>query len=158
MQVARLLEPRPQRSFDAKLRQTVRALELEWALSKDEILGLYLTLAPYGGNLEGVRARLARLFRQGAARVSRWARRRCSWPCRSRRNTAGRTAFPKRPSARATACSTAWRHPVDGHGLFSAAEIAHAKKEKVPTSRKPMPLIAPHAADQAVMRSPKERR
>ena len=56
MQVARLLEPRQQRSLDAKIRQTVRALELEWALSKDEILGLYLTLAPYGGNLEGIRA------------------------------------------------------------------------------------------------------
>ena len=34
----------------------MRALQLEWALSKDEILSLYLTLAPYGGNLEGVRA------------------------------------------------------------------------------------------------------
>ncbi|MGH7123032.1 MAG: transglycosylase domain-containing protein, partial [Stellaceae bacterium] len=56
MQVARLLEPRRKRSFDAKLRQAVRALELEWALSKDDILGLYLTLAPYGSNLEGVRA------------------------------------------------------------------------------------------------------
>ena len=34
----------------------MRALQLEWALSKDEILSLYLTLAPYGGNLEGIRA------------------------------------------------------------------------------------------------------
>src|SRR4029079_2467501 len=56
MQVARLLEPRQERSLDAKLRQAVRALQLEWALSKDKILGLYLTIAPYGGNLEGVRA------------------------------------------------------------------------------------------------------
>ena len=40
----------------AKLRQITRAFELEHALSKDEILSLYLTLAPYGGNLEGVRA------------------------------------------------------------------------------------------------------
>src|SRR6185312_3363286 len=56
MQVARLLEPRAHRSFGAKLRQIVRALELEHALSKNEILALYLTLAPYGGNLEGARA------------------------------------------------------------------------------------------------------
>ncbi len=56
MQVARLLEPRQQRSLLAKLRQSTRALELEGALSKDEILSLYLTLAPYGGNLEGIRA------------------------------------------------------------------------------------------------------
>ncbi|MGV1013443.1 MAG: transglycosylase domain-containing protein, partial [Methyloceanibacter sp.] len=56
MQVARLLEPRQERSLRAKVRQAVRALQLEWALSKDEILKLYFTLAPYGGNLEGVRA------------------------------------------------------------------------------------------------------
>src|SRR5262249_20684506 len=56
MQVARLLEPRAARSHKAKLRQMVRAIEIERALSKDEILALYLSLAPYGGNLEGVRA------------------------------------------------------------------------------------------------------
>ena len=56
MQVARLLEPRSERSFIAKLRQIVRAIQLERALSKDEILALYFSLAPYGGNLEGIRA------------------------------------------------------------------------------------------------------
>ena len=56
MQVARLLEPRQHRSFGAKLRQLARALQLEIALGKDDILALYLTLAPYGGNLEGIRA------------------------------------------------------------------------------------------------------
>ena len=56
MQVARLLEPRERRSLGAKMRQIVRALELERALGKDGILALYLALAPYGGNLEGVRA------------------------------------------------------------------------------------------------------
>jgi hypothetical protein len=35
--------------------QTI-AIEIERTLSKDEVLGLYLTLAPYGGNLEGIRA------------------------------------------------------------------------------------------------------
>ena len=56
MQLARLLEPREDRSVAAKLRQMARALQLEWRYSKDEILAWYLTLAPYGGNLEGVRA------------------------------------------------------------------------------------------------------
>ena len=56
MQVARLLEPRAERSFAAKLRQIVRAIEIERSLSKEQILSLYLTLAPYGGNLEGVRS------------------------------------------------------------------------------------------------------
>ncbi len=55
MQTARLLEPRP-RNIGSKLIEMVRAMQLEARLSKWEILALYLTLAPYGGNLEGVRA------------------------------------------------------------------------------------------------------
>ena len=66
MQLARLMEPRRERSVYAKLRQVVRAIELERQLSKDQILDLYLALAPFGGNLEGIRVRLDRLFRQGA--------------------------------------------------------------------------------------------
>ncbi len=56
MQAARLLEPGPTRSAAAKLRQMLRALQLELRLSKREILNIYLTLAPFGGNIEGVRA------------------------------------------------------------------------------------------------------
>jgi len=56
MQLARLMEPRRERSLSAKLRQIVRAVEIERQLSKDQILDLYLALAPFGGNLEGVRA------------------------------------------------------------------------------------------------------
>jgi penicillin-binding protein 1C len=55
MQTARLLEPRP-RTLGSKLIEMLRAVQLERRLSKREILELYLTLAPYGGNLEGVRA------------------------------------------------------------------------------------------------------
>lgn len=55
MQTARLLEPRPRNIF-SKLIESFRAWQLERRLTKDEILELYLTLAPYGGNLEGVRA------------------------------------------------------------------------------------------------------
>ena len=55
MQVARLMEPR-ERTLPAKLLQAARALQLDWHQDKDEILELYLTLAPYGGNLEGIRA------------------------------------------------------------------------------------------------------
>ena len=55
MQVARLLTPRP-RTLRAKLIETLRAMQLEARYSKAEILGMWLTLAPYGGNIEGVRA------------------------------------------------------------------------------------------------------
>ncbi|MEO1474151.1 MAG: transglycosylase domain-containing protein, partial [Pseudomonadota bacterium] len=55
MQTARLIEPRP-RTVGSKLIEMVRAHQLEARLTKREILELYLTLAPYGGNLEGIRA------------------------------------------------------------------------------------------------------
>jgi penicillin-binding protein 1C len=145
MQVGRLLEPREHRSFDAKIRQTIRALQLEWALSKDQILALYLTLAPYGGNLEGVRAASFAYFGKEPRRLTLG-------------EAALLVALPQSPEYRRPdrfpeAARRARDRVLDriaGHGLFSAAEIAYAKQQPVPTERQPMPLIAPHAADQAV--------
>ncbi|MEO0608222.1 MAG: penicillin-binding protein 1C, partial [Pseudomonadota bacterium] len=70
MQTARLLEPRPNRTVTAKLAEMWRAHQLEWRLSKREILELYLTLAPYGGNLEGLRAASWRYFGREPDRLS----------------------------------------------------------------------------------------
>jgi len=55
MQTARLLEPRP-RNIGSKIIEMLRALQIERRLSKNEILTLYLTMAPYGSNIEGIRA------------------------------------------------------------------------------------------------------
>ncbi|MDR0735765.1 MAG: penicillin-binding protein 1C [Zoogloeaceae bacterium] len=55
MQVARILEPMP-RNASGKIRQILRALQLEWRYSKEEILTLYINYAPMGGVLEGVEA------------------------------------------------------------------------------------------------------
>ncbi len=55
MQVARLLDPHP-RTLPGKLRQLWRTLQLEWHLSKREILEIYLNRAPFGGTLQGVAA------------------------------------------------------------------------------------------------------
>ncbi|GHU44968.1 penicillin-binding protein 1C [Betaproteobacteria bacterium] len=59
MQVARILEPPAQpgaRSMRSKVKQILRALQLEWRYSKTEILTLYINYAPMGGVLEGVEA------------------------------------------------------------------------------------------------------
>ena len=56
MQVARLLEEGPTGQVGGKLRQMRVAMALERRLTKDQILQLYMHLAPFGGNLEGVRA------------------------------------------------------------------------------------------------------
>jgi penicillin-binding protein 1C len=151
MQVARLLEPRQKRSLYAKLHQAVRAIQLERALSKDEILSLYLTLAPYGGNLEGIRAASLAYFGKEPRRLTLG-------------ETALLVALPQSPELRRpdrypAAAKLARDRVLDriaGRGLYSAAEIDHAEQEPVPTARKPMPLIAPHSADEAVLGAPKE--
>ena len=66
MQAARLLEPRP-RTLRSKLIEAARALQLEWHYGKQGVLGIWLTLAPFGGNLEGVQAGARAWFGTSAA-------------------------------------------------------------------------------------------
>ena len=144
MQLARLLEPRRARSVHAKLRQLVRALEIERQLTKDQILDLYLTMAPYGGNLEGIRAASIAYFGKEPKRLSL-------------AEAALLVALPQSPETRRLD-----RHPgaaraardrvldrmVEEHQV-SAEDAAQAKAVPVPRLRKPMPILAPHSADQA---------
>jgi penicillin-binding protein 1C len=149
MQVARLLEPRAERSLLAKLRQTVRAIEIERALSKNEVLALYLTLAPYGGNLEGIRAASLSYFGKEPRRLTLG-------------EAALLVALPQSPEARrpdrSVAAAKAARDRVLDRvaGLFPVAEINRAKLEPIPEGRKSMPMLAPHVADAAVAERPGE--
>ncbi len=70
MQVARILDPQP-RSIAGKLRQILRAVQLEAHLSKRAILTLYLDHAPFGGTLEGVEAASWAYLGKPAAKLSR---------------------------------------------------------------------------------------
>src|SRR5579863_4231675 len=69
MQAVRLLERRP-RTLPAKLIEMAEALGLERRLGKNDILALYLTLAPFGGNLEGVRAASLAYFAKEPSHLS----------------------------------------------------------------------------------------
>lgn len=69
MQVARIIDPQP-RSVGGKLRQILRALQLEAHLSKRQILTLYLNHAPFGGTIEGVQAASWAYLGKPAARLS----------------------------------------------------------------------------------------
>jgi penicillin-binding protein 1C len=145
MQVARLLEPRTSRNLAAKLRQIVRAIEIERALSKEDILSLYLDLAPYGGNIEGIRAASLTYFGKEPRRLSLG-------------EAALLVALPQSPEARrpdrSVAAARAARDRVLDRfaesGGAPADEVALAKAELVPGGRRPMPTLAAHAADHAV--------
>jgi penicillin-binding protein 1C len=152
MQAARLLEPRERRSLGAKLRQIVRAIELERVLDKHQILGLYLTLAPYGGNLEGVRAAALAYFGKESRKLSL-------------AEAALLVALPQSPELRRPdrfpdAARAARNRVLDRAaiaGLIPRDEIARAQSQPVPRERKPLPLLAPHAADQVVLLEPDRR-
>ena len=142
MQVARLIEPRGQRSILAKIRQMIRALELEQRYSKDEILALYLALAPFGGNLEGVRAASYAYFGKEPKRLSLG-------------EAALLVALPqspefRRPDRHDDAARKARDRVLDRAQqltLFSDAEIENARAEPVPVERRYFPARAPQLAE-----------
>jgi penicillin-binding protein 1C len=153
MQVARLLEPREERSVAAKLRQVVRAVQLERKLSKAEILTLYLSLAPYGGNLEGARAAALSYFGREPKRLS-FA------------EAALLVALPQAPETRrpdrfAEVARRARDRVLDraaARGVITGAEADAAKSERVPSARHPFPMLAAHAAEAAVAAEPTRKR
>jgi penicillin-binding protein 1C len=145
MQLARLMEPRRQRSISAKFRQMVRAIEIERQMSKDQILDLYLAMAPFGGNLEGIRAASIAYFGKEPKRLSL-------------SEAALLVALPQSPENRRldrypNAARAARDRVLDRmveEGVVSDDDAASAKAAPVAKLRKPMPILAPHAADQAM--------
>lgn len=141
MQTARLLEPRP-RDLGSKIIEAFRAIQLERRLSKDEILALYLTHTPYGGNLQGVRA--------------------ASWAWFGREpdtltpdQIALLIALPQSPEVRrpdlrpayAEASRAAILTRLADAGWISAARADDAATEALPRQRNAFPADAWHAAE-----------
>ena len=153
MQVARLLEDGATRNLWSKVRQMVDADRLEHQLSKNQILTLYLTLAPYGGNIEGIRAASLAYFGKEPTRLT---------PAEA----ALLVALPQSPEARRPdlhpAAARAARDMVldrmVGAGVLAADEAAAAKREPIPTVRRDFPMLAPQLAQAAATALPKSRR
>ncbi|MEE2565702.1 penicillin-binding protein 1C [Hyphobacterium sp. Y6023] len=146
MQTARLLEPRP-RNLGSKIIEAWRALQLEARLSKDEILELYLTLAPYGGNIEGVRAASWAWFGREPDRLTP-------------DQIALLVALPqspevRRPDLRPDHAHLSRRRVLDrmaSAGLIAPDRAVEAADAPIP-ERSAFPALAWHAADEAVRRA-----
>ncbi|MBN9524849.1 MAG: penicillin-binding protein 1C [Alphaproteobacteria bacterium] len=140
MQVARLLEPRP-RTLRAKLAEMLRALQLERRHTKDEILGMYLTLAPFGGNLAGVRAASLAYFGREPRELG---------PAQA----ALLVALPQSPTRRRPdrqpeiARDAAHRvlDRVAAAGVIDERRRREAREAGLPGSRQPLPMASPHLA------------
>jgi len=141
MQAARLLGPRRPRGLITKAFQMVRAVQLEERYSKDEILSIYLTLAPFGGNLEGVRAASLAYFNKEPEALDL-------------SESAVLVALPQSPARlrpdRHGLAAIAGRKKVlnrmVAEGVVTQGDVDVAEHEGVPSIRLAMPMIAPHLA------------
>jgi penicillin-binding protein 1C len=140
MQAVRLLERRP-RNLSSKLVEAALALSLERQLPKDDILSLYLTLAPFGGNLEGVRAASLAYFGKEPNHLS---------PAEA----ALLVALPRAPEHlrpdRHPAAAGLARDTVllrmRERGVISESTLAEARAEPIPQHRLALPFHAAHLA------------
>ena len=140
MQTARLLEPRP-RTFGSKAIEMIRALQIERRLSKDEILELYLTLAPYGGNIEGVRAASLIYFDKEPGRLND-------------AEQALLISLPQAPEARRPDLKPANARDARADileklkfaGAITANQVTEAQEARVPDHRREFSRLAYHAA------------
>ncbi len=138
MQVARLLEDGPTGDWAGKARQVRLALALERRLTKAQILNLYLKLAPYGANVEGVRAASLVWFGREPARLT---------PAQA----ALLVALPQSPETRRPdrfpAAARAARDRVLARaaqtGVLTPATAQAAMAEPVPRIRRSFPALAP---------------
>ncbi|MDP4034480.1 MAG: penicillin-binding protein 1C [Pseudorhodobacter sp.] len=153
MQVARLLEEGSTGQMAGKLRQIRVALALERRLSKSQIIQIYLHLAPYGGNLEGLRAAALAYFGKEPLRLT---------PAEA----ALLVALPQAPESRRPdrfpAVAKAARARVLARaakdGVLDADQAWAALSEPVPVLRRPFAQLAPHLADRVRSTSPATRR
>lgn len=142
MQVARLLEPRPERRIADKLAEMIRAIQLEQRLSKGEILDLYLALAPYGGNIEGTRAASLAYFGKEPRRLSTAeAALLVALP------QAPESRRPDRHPARAEAARNRVIARLAKDGVVNAGQAEAAFLEEAPHGRRAFPMLAAHAAE-----------
>ena len=149
MQLARLLEGPGERSLATKLVQCWRALQIEHRLGKREILELYLTLAPYGGNLEGTTAAALAYLGKPPARLT---------PAES----ALLVALPqlperRRPDRHRDAALQARDRVLDrmvAAHVLDEAEAGQARRDRLTAVRRNLPTHAAHLAQEAARLAP----
>ncbi len=142
LQIARMMEPK-ERTFRNKIIEALRALQLEWRFSKDEILELYLNMAPYGGNIVGIGAAARFYFGKPPRQLSPG-------------QAALLAALPNspnrfRPDLNPQEARNARRRVLDilqARGAISPTEHLEAGSEAIPFKRFQLPFVAPHLAVQ----------
>ena len=154
MQVARLIEPRDDRNLSAKLRQIARAWQIERPRRQGRRARPLSDAGAVRRQSRGRARRLARLFRQGAAQAD------------DRRGGAAGRAAAVAGDAPAGHASPTRRAPrrarvldrVAARGVISRDEAEAAQARADPATRaSALPMLAAHAAEEAVAADPNAR-
>lgn len=140
MQVARALEPK-RRTYWNKLRESFRAVQLEWKYPKDQILQLYLNVVPYGGNIQGVKAASVLYFKKNPDHLSL-------------AEITALSVIPNKPSSLVmgrnneaiVAERNKWLHRWAREKVFTEREIEDALAEPLTAMRGTVPSLVPQLA------------
>src|SRR6476660_4464087 len=138
MQVARALEHR-KRNIGSKIIETFRAFQLELKYSKREILQMYLNLAPYGGNIEGVKSASILYFNKNPDHLSL-------------AEITALSIIPNRPSSLVIGKNNdlivrernRWLQKFADEKVFTKKEIEDALAEPLTATRRTVPHYLPH--------------
>ena len=150
MQTIRLSRQKP-RTILEKVIESILATRLEFSYSKDEILNLYASHAPFGGNVVGYTAAAWRYFGHTASSLS-WA------------EAATLAVLPNAPSAIHLAKART-QLETKRNGLLKklyddqvidADEYELALAEPLPSAPLPLPQIAPHLVSKIAMSKPSQ--
>jgi penicillin-binding protein 1C len=137
--------PTRSRGWSAKIREAIVALRLEHRLTKDQILALYLNLAPYGNQIEGAARASQAYFGRAASTLT---------PAEA----AFLAALPQQPTK-----YNPWRDPsgarrrqlavlrsMQARGWLSKQDADHARTERLRFNSDPGTLVAPHFVERVL--------
>ncbi len=141
MQVSRISSERRERTYLRKFMELNRALYIELCYSKDEILAMYASHAPFGGNIVGIDAASWRYFGTSSDNIT-WAQ------------AAMLAVLPNSPSliniSRGRDKLLVKRNnllkSLLERGVIDDTEYSLAIEEQIPSEPEPLPNIAPHLA------------
>jgi len=148
LQTVRLLEPRP-RTLLSKSKEMLRAFQLEYHYSKQDILEMYLSLAPYGGNIEGIRAASLSYFKKEPKQLTV-------------SEAALLVAIPQQPTRlRPHVFPERARYHRDklitrmaSLGILTAQQAIEAKEDKLPIVKTAFPRLGLHLVHHLISASP----
>jgi penicillin-binding protein 1C len=127
------------RGYGAKLGEALLALRLEMAYSKDQILTLYASYAPFGGNVVGIEAASWRYFGRSPDALS-WA----ESATLAVLPNAPALVTPGRNRARLKEKRDRLLHRLQGAGELTALDLELALAEPLVDAPVPLPNQAPH--------------